>query len=161
MSAWHEPDRTVVEDFLKVSQFRQRSCVTYRTILRSFEDVARRHPTVDRQMLEAWLGEMTTRWKLPTLLNQVCIVDRFLDHLVEMELIPNNPVADLRRQHNVKQNKPIWRALASSSPDEALAALHQPAPFGSVLGGFMRDHVALMRNRGYQGSDAGGGRILR
>ncbi len=150
MSAWHEPDRTVVEDFLKVSQFRQRSCVTYRTILRSFEDVARRHPTVDRQMLEAWLGEMTTRWKLPTLLNQVCIVDRFLDHLVEMELIPNNPVADLRRQHNVKQNKPIWRALASSSPDEALAALHQPAPFGSVLGGFMRDHVALMRNRGYQ-----------
>jgi hypothetical protein len=34
---------------------------------------------------------------------------------------------------NVKHSKPIWRALASSNPDEELAALRQPAPFGSVL----------------------------
>jgi integrase len=101
-------------------------------------------------MLEAWLKEIAMRWRSPTLLNQVCIVDRFLDYLVEMGLIANNPVAELRRQHNVKQNKPIWRALASPSPDEALAALRRPAPFSSVLGDFMRDHVMLMRSRGYQ-----------
>ena len=150
MSAWHDLDHSVIENFLKASRFGQSSCLTYRFFLRSFEAVARRHPAVDRQMLEAWLGEMAPRWNLPTLLNQVCIVDRFLDHLVRNEMIGSNPVAELRRQHNIKQNKPIWRALASSNPDEALAALRQPAPFGSVLGDFMRDHVALMRNRGYK-----------
>lgn len=150
MSAWHDRDRTVVENFLLESRFRQRSCATYRTILRSFEDVARRHSAVDRQMLEAWLGETATRWKLSSLLNQACIVDRFLDYLVRNKLIASNPVTDLRNQYNVKQCKPIWRALASSNPDEALAALHRPAPFGSVLGEFMRDHVTLMRSRGYK-----------
>mgnify|MGYP000205538756 FL=1 len=150
MSAWHDPEMLAVEDFLRISRFEQRSSYTYRWILRSFEDVARRHSAVDRQMLEDWLGDMAPRWKLSTLLNQVCIVDRFLDYLVQNELIPGNPVAELRRKHNIKQNKPIWRALASPNPDEALADLHRPAPYGSVLGAFMRDHVALMRNRGYQ-----------
>ncbi|MBB6125719.1 tyrosine-type recombinase/integrase [Sphingobium subterraneum] len=93
---------------------------------------------------------MEKRWRMPTLLNQVCIVDRFLEHLVEIGLIAENPVAVLRRQYNAKQNKPIWRALASPNPDEALAALRRPAPYGSVLGDFMREHVALMRSRGYQ-----------
>lgn len=101
-------------------------------------------------MLDVWLKEMEKRWRMPTLLNQVCIVDRFLEHLVEIGLIAENPVAVLRRQYNAKQNKPIWRALASPNPDEALAALRRPAPYGSVLGDFMREHVALMRSRGYQ-----------
>lgn len=48
MSAWPDPDRTIVADFLQASQFRQRSCLTYRCILRSFEDVAHRHQVVDR-----------------------------------------------------------------------------------------------------------------
>ena len=150
MSAWHDPDCTVVDAFLEKSQFRPGSRPTYRWFLHSFEDVARRHPAVDRQMLDAWLKEMEKRWRMPTLLNQVCIVDRFLDHLVEIGLIAENPVAVLRHRYNVKQSKPIWRALASPNPDEALAALRRPAPFGSVLGDFMREHVALMRSRGYQ-----------
>lgn len=150
MSAWHDPDRTVIDAFLEKSQFRPGSRPTYRWFLRSFEDVALRHPAVDRQMLEDWLGGMAAQWKLSTLLNQVCIVDRFLDYLVQNELITSNPVAALRRQHNIKQNKTIWRALASPNPDEALADLHRPAPYDSVLGEFMRDHVTLMRNRGYQ-----------
>lgn len=150
MSAWHDPDRTVIEAFLGKPQFRPGGRPTYRWFLRSFETVARRHPAVDLQMLDVWLKEMEKRWRMPTLLNQVCIVDRFLDHLVEMGLIAENPVAVLRRQYNVKQSKPIWRALASPDPDEALAALRRPAPFGSVLGVFMQEHVALMRSRGYQ-----------
>ncbi len=150
MSAWHDPDRTLVDTFLAKPQFRPASRPTYRWFLRSFEDVARHHPAVDRQMLEAWLKEMAKRWRLSTLLNQVCIVDRFLDHLAEIGLIAGNPIAALRRQYNFKRSKPIWRALASSNPDEELAALQRPAPFGSVLGNFMRDHVALMRSRGYQ-----------
>ena len=98
MSAWHDPDRTVVDAFLVKSQFRPGSVPTYRWFLCTFEDVARRHPAVDRQMLDAWLKEMQKRWRLSTLLNQVCIVDRFLDHLVEIGLIADNPVAALRRR---------------------------------------------------------------
>ena len=145
MGAWH-----VVDAFLVKSQFRPGSVPTYRWFLRSFEGVARHHTAVDRRMLETWLKEMENQWRLQTLLNQVCIVDRFLDHLVEIALIVDNPVATLRRQYNVKQSKPIWRALASPNPDEALAGLRRPAPFGSVLGDFMHDHVMLMRSRGYQ-----------
>ena len=68
MSAWPDSDPTVVADFLQASQFRQKSCRTYRCILHSFEDVARRYPAVDQQMLEAWLKEMEMRWRLPALL---------------------------------------------------------------------------------------------
>src|SRR3546814_17173687 len=89
-----------------------------------------------------------TLFPYPTLFRS--IVDRFLDHLAEIGLIADNPIVALRRRYNVKHSKPIWRALASSNPDEELAALRQPAPFGSVLGDFMRDHDALMHSRGYQ-----------
>jgi hypothetical protein len=37
-------------------------------------------------------------------------------------LIADNPIVALRRRYNVKHSKPIWRALASSNPDEELAA---------------------------------------
>lgn len=150
MSAWPDPDRTIVADFLQASQFRHKSCLTYRCTLRSFEDVARRYPAVNRQMLQAWLKETEMRWRSPAWLNQTHIVDRFLDYLVEMGLIANNPIAVLRSEYNVKHNKPIWKALVSPNLDVAMAALRRPKPFDSVLGGFMRDHVALMRSRGYQ-----------
>jgi len=150
MSAWHSPNRNIVDAFLKALQIRQSSRQTYRLFLGSFENVARRHPAVDRQMLISWLKDMEKRWRIPTLLKQVCIVDRFLDYLVQTGLIADNPIAKLGHQYNVKQCRPIWRALASADPDEALAALRRPVPFGSVLGDFMRDHVLLMRRRGYK-----------
>ena len=102
-------------------------------------------PAVDRQTLEAWLREIS-HWQPSTLLHRARIVDRFLDHLVELELIASNPIAVLRAEYNVKQSRPIWRALASRMPDQALAALRRPKPFGSVLGEIMREHVALMRS---------------
>jgi len=70
MSAWHDPDRTLVNIFLEKSQFRSGSRPTYRWFLRSFEDAARCHPAVDRQMLTAWLRDMEKRWRLRTLLRQ-------------------------------------------------------------------------------------------
>ena len=56
----------------------------------------------------------------------------------------------LREELCVKQSRPIWQALASSMPDQALAALRRPKPFGSVLGELLRDRVELMRGRGYR-----------
>ena len=126
MSAWHDPEHTVIDAFLEISQFRPASRPTYRWFLRSFEEAALRHTAVDRPMLEAWLKDMEKRWRLSALLNQVCIVDRFLDHLVEIGLIANNPIALLRTQYHVRQYKPICRALASDNPDEALAGLRGP-----------------------------------
>src|SRR3546814_11391052 len=106
MSAWHDPDRTVVDAFLVKSQFRPGSVPTYRWFLRTFEDVARRHPAVDRQMLEAWLKDMARRWRMSTLLNQVCIVDRFLNHLAVIGLIADNLIVALRRPYTVKTATP-------------------------------------------------------
>jgi len=85
-----------------------------------------------------------------TRLHRTRIIDRFLDHLEETGAIEINPVAVLREACNVKQCMPVWRALASHDPDNALAELYQPRPFGSVLGEMMAEHVTLMRNRGYK-----------
>jgi integrase/recombinase XerD len=50
----------------------------------------------------------------------------------------------------VKSSKAILRALLAPDPDQALEALRQSPPFGSVLGDLMRNHVALMRTRGFR-----------
>ena len=86
----------------------------------------RRYPAIDRQTLEVWLREWGTCWHPSTLLHRARIVDRFLDHLVEMKMIASNPIAMLRGEYSVKQSRPIWQALASSMPDQALAALRRP-----------------------------------
>src|SRR3546814_18294839 len=116
MSAWHDPDRTVVDAFLVKSQFRPGSVPTYRWFLRTFEDVARRHPAVDRQMLEAWLKEMARRWRMSTLLNQVCIVDRFLDHLAEIGLIADNPIVALRSEERRVGKECVSKCRSRGSP---------------------------------------------
>ena len=85
-----------------------------------------------------------------TLLHRARIVNRFLDFLVWEALIVSNPIADLRAEYCVKSSKAILRALLTPDPDQALAALRQFPPFGSVLGDLMRDHIALMRTRGFR-----------
>jgi integrase len=87
---------------------------------------------------------------MSTLLHRARIVNRFLDFLVHEGLIASNPVTDLRAQYNVKCSKPILRALVAPEPDQALEVLRQFPPFGSVLGDLMRDHIALMRTRGFR-----------
>ncbi|MGP0059955.1 MAG: tyrosine-type recombinase/integrase [Beijerinckiaceae bacterium] len=151
MSAWPEPDRAVIARYLGKLRLRSANSRTYyRQVLHGFQDVAERYPGTDRQVLEAWLREWGTCWHPSTLLHRAGIVDRFLDHLVEMKMIASNYIVVLRSEYSVNQSRPIWQALASSMPDQALAALRRPKPFGSVLGEIMRDHVALMRSRGYR-----------
>ena len=151
MNAWPDPDHTVIARYLGKLRLRStNSRIYYRQVLQGFQDVAQRYPAIDRQTLEVWLREWGTCWRPSTLLHRARIVDRFLDHLVEMKMIASNPIAMLRREYSVKQSRPIWQALASSMPDQALATLRRPEPFGSVLGKLMRDRVALMRGRGYR-----------
>ena len=151
MITWPDADRAIITRYLGKLRLRStNSCTYYRQVLDGFQDVAESHSAIDRQMLEVWLRDWGTCWHPTTLLHRARIVDRFLDHLVEKEMIASNPIAVLRGEHCVKQSRPIWHALASPTPDQALAALRRPKPFGSVLGEILRDHVALMRSRGYR-----------
>ena len=151
MNAWPDPDHTVIARYLGKPRLRSaNSRIYYRQVLRGFQDVAQRYPAIDRQTLEVWLREWRTCWHPSTLLHRARIVDRFLDHLVETKMVASNPIAMLREEYCVRQSRPIWQALASSMPDQALVALRRPKPFGSVLGDFLRDRVALMRGRGYR-----------
>ena len=117
MNAWPDPDRAVIARYLgKLRLRRTNSCTYYRRVLHGFQDVAERHPAIDRQMLEVWLREWGTCWYPSTLLHRARIVDRFLDHLVEKEVIASNPIAVLRGEYSVRQSRPIWQALMSLTP---------------------------------------------
>jgi integrase len=155
MKPWPDTDGSAITRYL--SQLRLRcpiSPIYYRQALCSFQEVVVRHQCpplqVSREALEAWLRERATDWPMSTLLHRARIVNRFLDFLVQEELIASNPIADLRAQYCVKCSKPILRALLAPEPDRALEALRQFPPFGSVLGDLMRNHIALMRTRGFR-----------
>ena len=65
-------------------------------------------------------------------------------------MIASNPVAELRTKYCVSGSETILRALLAPEPDRALEALRQLPRFGSVLGDLMRNHIALMRTRGFR-----------
>jgi integrase len=143
-------DHAIVSRYLGQLRLSSHARSVYRQVLHSFQAVAVRRRAIDRRTLEAWLREWRAHWQPTTLLHRARIVDRFLDHLLEVKLITSNPIAVLRSELSVKQSRPIWQALASRKPDQALEALRRPKPFGSVLGEIMREHVERMRKRGYR-----------
>lgn len=150
MTAWIDPDRKIISRYVGQLRLGSHARFVYTQVLHDFQAVAERRRVVDRKTLEVWLREWGAHRKRSTLLHRARIVDRFLDQLVEQKLITSNPIAVLRSELNVKQCRPIWQALASPKPNQALAALRRPKPFGSVLGDIMREHVERMRKRGYR-----------
>lgn len=155
MKTWPDTDGSIIEHYLSQMRLRSRtSPIYYRQALRSFQELVSRHQRlpsqVSRDDLEAWLHERAVHWPESTLLHRASIVNRFLDFLVKEELIASNPVADLRTAYCVKSSQAILRALRTPDPDQALEALRQSPPFGSVLGDLMRNHIALMRSRGFR-----------
>ena len=150
---WPDPDRATIGRYvasLDLRSMKSRTC--YRQVLHGFQDIAERHEVLGQEVLLAWLRESAIRRASSTLLHRTRIIDRFLEHLLETGAIGHNPVEALRKTCHIKRCMPVWRALASSDPEQALAELHQPRPFGSVLGNIMAEHVALMRRRGYNTS---------
>lgn len=148
---WPDPDRTIISRYLASLELRHmKTRVLYRQVLHGFQDVVERHSELGQDVLVAWLQVSAECWAATTLLNRTRIIDRFLDHLLTTGVIDRNPIAGLRDVSNIKQCLPVWRALASRDPQKALAELHRPQLFGSVLGGVMAEHIALMRNRGYK-----------
>jgi hypothetical protein len=117
----------------------------YRQVLHGFQDIAERRQAIDQETLEEWLREIGAHWHPSTVLHRARIVDRFLDHLAGQGLITSNPIVVLCSEYSVKQSRPIWQALTSPMPDQALAALRRLKPFGSVLGETMREHSERMQ----------------
>jgi integrase/recombinase XerD len=155
MKTWPDTHGAVVARYLGQLRLRDpRNPIRYRQALHSFQDIVVQTQCppsqVSRDALEAWLRERAVHWSGSTLLHRARIVNRFLDFLVQEGLVASNPIADLRAEYCVKSSKAILRALLTPDPDQALAALRQFPPFGSVLGDLMRDHIALKRTRGFR-----------
>ncbi len=155
MNIWPDTDRAVVARYLGQLRLRcRKSPIYYRQALHSFQELVARiqcpPSEVSRNTLEAWLREHAQHWSGSTLLNRARIVNRFLDFLVREGLIASNPITELCTEYCVTSSRPILRALLTPDPDQALAALRQFPPFGSVLGDLMRGHIAMMRARGFR-----------
>ena len=135
MTIWPDPERLLIARYLASLGLRSPNSRTYyKQALNSFQDVAERYAELGKDALLAWLQASSAVWAVTTRLHRTRIVDRFLDYLLETGAIERNPVVVLRDACNIKQCMPVWRALASRDPDGALAELHQPRPFGGVLG---------------------------
>jgi hypothetical protein len=157
MRTWPDSNASAIERFLRQRRiYHPQTPKTYRRVLCGFQDVVRRcerSPSrVSLQTLKGWLQERSGEWSAFTLLHRACIIDRFLDFLVREGSIASNPVAELRTKYliKIKGSATIVRALLAPEPDRALEALRQLPRFGSVLGDLMRNHVALMRTRGFR-----------
>ncbi|MGO9058890.1 MAG: site-specific integrase [Candidatus Binataceae bacterium] len=155
MRTWPDRNGSAIGRFLRQRRFRHpQTAKTYRRILRGFQDVVKQcecsSSRVSQRTLEVWLQERCAEWSASTVLHVACIIDRFLDFLVEEGSIASNPVADLRIKYCVQGSETILRALLAPEPDRALEALRQLPRFGSVLGDLMRNHIALMRTRGFR-----------
>lgn len=155
MTNWPDTDGKTIARYLGQLRLRGKvSAIYYRQALKSFQDTVvrlQRNPAeIDREVLEIWLRERAMHWPAETLLHRARIVSRFLDFLAHEHLITSNPINELRAKYHAKSNKAVLRALIDPNPDDALEAIRQLPAFGCVLGDLMRNHVALMRTRGYR-----------
>lgn len=155
MSTWPDADGKIIDRYLAQLRLRHpTSPTTYRRILHSFQEVAaRQNPKatlIRRKTLETWLSERARVWVRSTLLHHARIINRFLDYLVQEGFVTINPIDELRSKYHARSDKAVLRALLSPDVDQALDALRQFPAFGSVLGGLIRNHITLMRTRGYR-----------
>lgn len=107
--------------------------------------------TVSKEVLRTWLCDIRERLGTLRLVYEYArVVERFLDWMVSMGSLLNNPFAELRTQYSQRAGRPIVRALLSTNPLEALATIRPLPGFGSFLGAAMRDHVTLMKSMGHR-----------
>ena len=141
----------IIRRYLQQLCLRPSSIRTYRPMLEQFHDyVLTRSPerTVSREAFESWLRHRASFSSTRTILQRVRPLDRFLGWLAQQQLIPSNPLEDLRSKVGTRDTAAIIRALLSADVPKALQIL-QPVPrFASHLGSLMQSHVLLMRSLG-------------
>ncbi len=154
MRTWPDDNGDAVNRHVQQLRPRNRStCKVYRCILLGFQRFVQQCPlgtSLTPAIIEAWLRERATLWPMHLVLHRARIVDRFLDFLAAEGSIPGNPLAQLRLRYGQRAGAPIVRALLAADPAQALAAQRPPPQFASFLGGFMREHIELMRTLGHR-----------
>ena len=155
MKTWPDRNGSAIGRFVQQRRLHHPSTqTTYRSVLRGFQDAVERRgrspSRVSRRTLETWLHECSAEWAPSTVFHNAGIVGRFLDFLVQEELIVSNPIKDLQAKYHLRGTHTVWRAMLATNPHQELAALRQLPRFRSVLGGLMRDHIAMMHARGYR-----------
>jgi len=139
-----------------LQQLRLRSPITlqvYRSILSSFCRFVVDHSAgnpLSVAVIREWLRDRSMKWPPHLVLHRARLVDRFLDRMVATGSLPDNPIAELRKQYAQRTTAPIVRALLNPDSAGALEALRRLPRFGSFLGVTMRDHVAFMKSMGYR-----------
>jgi integrase/recombinase XerD len=123
----------------------------YRSVLRKFhkalgKDFDGLNQTVLRRWLRAQLTDAPLRW----VVHRAQLVTRFLDWLVEQNVLSENPFTELRKGYECRSTAAVVRALISVNPSKALEALRPLPRYGSHLGPVMRDHILRMRSLGYR-----------
>jgi integrase/recombinase XerD len=135
----------------------------YLRVLQGFDRFVAMHSgcqPLSVEVIQNWLRGRTSVWPLPLLENYARLVDRYLQWRVATGSLQSNPLSELKKQYVQRRTAPIVRALLVPDFARALEALRPPPRFGSFLGQIMRDHVALMKSRGYR-YDSGEGDLLR
>jgi site-specific recombinase XerD len=147
-------DELHIGRFLGSMRFGYRKTATvYRCILRGFLRHVRAKKqntrTVTTEVLRAWLRERHSHSPEYLTVYRAQSVDRFLAWLRKKGHIESNPFDKLRNQYG-SRIAPIVRALLSADSAAALETLRPLPVFGSVWGGQIREHIALMRSLGYR-----------
>jgi site-specific recombinase XerD len=151
MTTWPDRHGVITRQYLQQLHLRPSSARTYQPMLEQFQDYVVAHSPerfVSRQIFESWLRHRASFSSADTILQRIGPIDRFLDWLVNRQLISSNPLADLRRELGTRNTAAIVRALLSSDSEKALAALRPARRFASHLGPLMQSHVLLMRSLG-------------
>jgi integrase/recombinase XerD len=105
---------------------------------------------VSRAILEKWLHHRSRFSSIPTIMQRVWPINRFLDWLADRRLIASNPLEDLRVDLGTRDTAQIIRALLSSDSATALEVLRPIPRFASQLGSVMQNYVSLKRSMGFR-----------
>jgi site-specific recombinase XerD len=114
MRAW--PDNgVIIRHYLQQLCLRPSSIRTYRPMLEQFQDYLLTRSSVrpvSREAFDSWLRHRASFSSTRTILQRVRPLDRFLNWLAQQQLIPSNPLEDLRSEvgtRSVSEYSPVNR----------------------------------------------------
>lgn len=152
MRHWPDKDEALLNEFLEQTGYATKNTGAYRFILRHFQRFAgKRKRPLDERTLRSWLKSCAAESKsLSYVIDRARFVKRFLDWLVEREIVKSNPITALQERYECQSTTAIVRALLDPQPARALEALRPKPIYASHLGPIIRGHVERMRTLGYR-----------
>jgi hypothetical protein len=120
-------------------------------MLRHFQRfVSKKRRPLAQETLSSWLKAGAAQARLTFVIDRAVFVKRFLDWLVERDIVTENPFSQLRVRYNCPSTAAIARALLDPQPAKALEALRPPPRYASHWGPLIREHVERMRTLGFR-----------